>query len=52
MIIVANNDEEEASAWAALAVIQNLRARNTLPTLPDVTDTKYVKTYWPHDWYL
>lgn len=52
MIIIANNDEEEASAWAALEVIQSLRARNVLPIRPDVTDTRYVKTHWPHDWYL
>lgn len=53
MIIIANNDEEEASAWAALDVIDNLRNGRTMyPTRPNTQDTPSVKTRWPHDWYL
>lgn len=53
MIIIANSDEEEASAWAALDVIQNLRnARNIYPQRPNTEDTQFVKTRWPNENYL
>ena len=50
MLIIVNSDEEEASAYRALEVINTLRV---LPaSRPDTTDTRWVKTRWPNEVYL
>lgn len=53
MILITNTDEEWASARHALQTIESLRnRRNTLPERPDTQDTPWVRTAWPHEWYL
>lgn len=41
MIIIVNNDEEEASAWAALDLIRHLRDTRPIPPLRE-SDAPYL----------
>jgi hypothetical protein len=50
MLIFVNNDEEEASALAALEVIKALRAERVWA--PDTEDNAWVRTAWPKPEYL
>ncbi len=51
MLIIVNSDDEEASAWAALDVINTLRAE-TRPLHAMVDDSPWVKTRWANERFL
>jgi hypothetical protein len=52
MIIICDNDEEEAAAWRAMEVINNLRHREPMTVRPAVANAPWIRTRWANQKYL
>ncbi len=52
MILIVNSDDEAASAWAALDVINTLRRREVKTLRPYMEDSPWVRTRRANEKYL